>query len=138
MILRDIIKKNLLLEKRIGQISAKAEIIIGFDVVKTKHTTDRMKMTSRDVVSNRTYDISNNEMVEFVKIFTKQIAEAIINDEINHNEPFVIKGKSWGLSMSVVPLHIDGTYWKLIITTVFPESEHSSLRVGRGQLVFEK
>ena len=50
MILRDIIKKNLLLEKRIGQISAKAEIIIGFDVVKTKHTTDRMKMTSRDVV----------------------------------------------------------------------------------------
>ena len=92
MILRDIIKKNLLLEKRIGQISAKAEIVIGFDVVKTKHTTDRMKMTSRDVVSNRTYDISNNEMVEFVKIFTKQIAEAIINDEINHNEPFVIKG----------------------------------------------
>jgi len=135
--IRDIIKKNLLLEKRIGQIAARAEIVFGFDIIKTKHTTERMRMSSRNIEYGRVRDISNNEMVEFVKNFTKEIAESIIEEEINDEEAFIIKSNKWELSMVIVPKHIQGSYWKLIITTVFPESEDKQLRVGSDQLVLE-
>jgi len=70
MILRDIIKKNLLLEKRIAQLTAKVEIVLGLDLIKTNHTLDRMNMSSRgDVIHNRNYNISNREMVEFVTVY---------------------------------------------------------------------
>jgi len=138
MILRDIIKKNLLIEKRIAQLTANVEVILGLDLIKTKHTLDRMNMSSRsDVIHNRNYDISNREMVDFVKNFTKEIAEGIINDEIHNDVPFVLKSRKWGLSMAIAPNHVTGTYWKLVILTVFPESEYNSLRVGEDQLVLE-
>ena len=138
MILRDIIKKNLLLEKRIAQLTANVEIVLGLDLIKTKHTLDQMKMSSReDVIHTRNYDISNREMVEFVNNFTKEIAEGIINDEIHDNVPFVLKSRDWKLAMAIGPHHVEGTYWKLVIITVFPESEYNSFRVGEDQLVLE-
>ena len=36
MILRDIIKKNLLLEKRIAQLTANVEIVLGLDLAITR------------------------------------------------------------------------------------------------------
>ena len=138
MILRDIIKKNLLLEKRIAQLTANVEIVLGLDLIKTKHTLDQMKMRSReDVIHTRNYDISNREMVEFVNNFTKEIAEGIINDEIHDDVPFVLKSRDWKLAMAIAPHHVEGTYWKLVIITVFPESEYNSFRVGEDQLVLE-
>ena len=138
MILRDIIKKNLLLEKRIAQLTANVEIVLGLDLIKTKHTLDQMKMSSReDVIHTRNYDISNREMVEFVNNFTTEIAEGIINDEIHDGVPFVLKSRDWKLAMAIAPHHVAGTYWKLVIITVFPESEYNSFRVGKDQLVLE-
>jgi hypothetical protein len=138
MLLREIIKKNLLLEKRIGQISAKVEVVFGFDVIKTKHTTERMNVSTRDLSDNRDRQISNGEMVEFVRNFNRDIAEGIISDEINDQEPFIIKSRQWGLSMVIIPENVMGSYWKLIIKTVFPESESHQLRVGRDQIIYEK
>ena len=138
MLLREIIKKNLLLEKRIGQISAKVEVVFGFDVIKTKHTTERMNVSTRDLSDNRDRQISNGEMVEFVRNFNRDIAEGIISDEINDQEPFIIKSRQWGLSMVIIPENVMGSYWKLIIKTVLPESESHQLRVGRDQIIYEK
>jgi len=138
MLLREIIKKNLLLEKRIGQISAKVEVVFGFDVIKTEHTTERMNVSTRDLSDNRDRQISNGEMVEFVRNFNRDIAEGIISDEINDQEPFIIKSRQWGLSMVIIPENVMGSYWKLIIKTVFPESESHQLRVGRDQIIYEK
>jgi len=39
--------------------------------------------------------------------------------------------------MAIGPRHVEGTYWKLVIITVFPESEYNSFRVGEDQLVLE-
>ena len=137
MVLKDIIKKNLLLEKRIGQISSQVEVVFGFDVIKTKHTTERMNVASRELGGGRDRPISNGEMLEFVKNFTRDIAEGIVSEEINDQEPFIIKSDKWELSMVIIPNHVQGSYWKLIIKTVFPESEYHKLRVGRDQIIYE-
>jgi hypothetical protein len=137
MLLRNIIKNNLLLEKRIGQISSKVEIVFGFDVIKTNHTTDRMNVSSRELGGGRDRSISNGEMLEFVKNFTRDIAEGIVSEEINDQEPFILKSNKWELSMVIIPDHVEGSYWKLIIKTVFPESVYHQLRVGRDQVIYE-
>lgn len=137
MILRDIIKNNLLLEKRIGQISAEVKIVFGFDVIKTKHSTERMDVASRELGGSRNRPISNGEMLEFVKNFTRDIAEGIVSEDINDQEPFILKSNKWELSMVIIPDHVEGSYWKLIIKTVFPESEYHQLRVGRDQVIYE-
>ena len=137
MLLREIIKKNLLLEKRIGQISAQVEVVFGFDVIKTKHTTERMNVSTRELGDGGERQISNGEMVEFVRNFNKDIAEGIVSDEINDQEPFIIKSRQWGLSMVIIPEHVVGSYWKLIIKTVFPESQFHQLRVGSDQIIYE-
>ena len=66
-----------------------------------------------------------------------EIAEGIINDEIHDGVPFVLKSRDWKLAMAIGPNHVEGTYWKLVIITVFPESEYNSFRVGKEQLVLE-
>ena len=137
MLLKEIIRKNLLLEKRIGQISSKVEIVFGFDVIKTKHTTERMDVASRELNDGRGRPISNGEMLEFVKNFTRDIAEGIVSEDINDQEPFILKSNKWELSMVIIPDHVEGSYWKLIIKTVFPESEYHQLRVGRDQVIYE-
>ena len=137
MLLKEIIKKNLLLEKRIAQISSQVEIVFGFDVIKTKHATDRMNVASRGLDIGRVRPISNGEMVEFVKYFTKDIAEGIVSEEINDEEAFILKSNKWELSMVIIPHHVQGSYWKLIIKTVFPESEYHQLRVGKDQIIYE-
>jgi hypothetical protein len=137
MLLREIIKKNLLLEKRIGQIAAKVEVVFGFDIIKTNHTTERMNVSSRNLNDGGDRQISNGEMVEFVRNFNKDIAEGIVSDEINDQEPFIIKSNKWELSMVIIPHHVQGSYWKLIIKTVFPESEFHQLRVGSDQIIYE-
>ena len=48
-----------------------------------------------------------------------------------------LKSSKWELSMVIIPNHIEGSYWKLIITTVFPESHYHQLRVGRDQVIYE-
>jgi len=65
----------------------------------------------------------------------KVIAEKIVTQEIIPEEEFIIKSLKWELSLVILPKHISGTYWKLLVETVFRESESHSLRVGEDQLV---
>ena len=71
-------------------------------------------------------------------MFRNDIAGAIATGEIDNQEAFVIRSKKWQLSMAVIPEFIKGSYWKLIIKTVFRETDRYQLKVGEGQFVLEK
>ena len=133
MNLRESIKKHLILEKRIGQISTNFEIVFGFDIVTTKHSNYRGG--GRDLEGYNQRPVSNDEIVEFIQIFKKRIAEKIISGEIEDKVPFVLVCERWELSMPIIPEQVQDTYWKLIVKSVFRESETYKLRTGEEQLV---
>ena len=136
MNLRESIKKHLILEKRIGQIATNFEVTFGFDVVTTKHSNYRGG--GRDLEDYNQRPVSNSELVEFIQIFKKDIAEKILTGEIQEREPFVLVSNRWELAMAVSAERESGTYWKLIIITVFRQSELYKFRVGKEQVVIEK
>ena len=37
--------------------------------------------------------------------------------------------------MAIAPVHVEGMFWKLHITTVFRESKYDPFRTGKNQLV---
>lgn len=132
------IQELLLLEKRIAQISTNIEVLFAFEVIKTKHAEDRSDFSKRGLDVETYGHISNKEMSEFVNLFKNDIAEAIATGEIDDQDAFVIRSKDWQLSMAIVPEYVQGSYWKLIIKTVFRETDDYQLKVGSDQVVFEK
>lgn len=136
MNLRESIKKHLILEKRIGQMSTNFEVVFGFDIITTKHSNYRGG--GRDLQDYNQRPVSNAELVEFMQIFKRDIAEKILTGEIQESEPFVLVSNRWELTMAVSPERESGTYWKLVIITVFRQSELYKFRVGENQVVIEK
>lgn len=132
------LQEFLLLEKRIAQISANIEVLFAFDVIKTKHAEDRSDFSKRGLDVETYGKISNKEMSDFVALFKSDISTAIATGEIDDQVPFVIRSKDWQLSMAILPEYVQGSYWKLIIKTVFRETDDYQLKVGRDQVVFEK
>ena len=134
MNLRESIRKNLLLEKKIAMIASEFKTIFNFEVDRTTHALIR---STRPELGSQ-YDqreISNQELKEFVSLAKNDIAEKIVSNEITNNNPFIIKSLKWELAASIVPKHVGGTYWVLKITTVFRESENNPFRVGENQIV---
>ena len=134
MNLRESIRQNLLLEKKIAMIASEFKTIFNFEVDRTTHAFFR---STRPELGSQ-YDqreISNQELKEFVTLGKNEIAEKIVSNEITDNNPFIIKSLKWELAASIVPKHVGGTYWELKITTVFRESEENPFRVGRDQIV---
>jgi hypothetical protein len=130
--------KFLILEKRIDQISTNIDIIFSFDIIKTKHADERRDFKERGLPGDIQDHISNADMSDLINLFKREISRAIIDEEIVDQTEFVIRSLDLNLSMGVVANKITSTYWKLIITTVFRESDENSLRVGKDQLVFEE
>ena len=122
-----------MLEKRISQLSAKIEVVFGFDVDRTQHAY--IRKTRQDIEGYDEREISNAEITYIVELARKQIAEKIITGEIYDEESFVIKSPEKNMAMSVVPIKETNQYWKLLITTVFRETYDNPFRVGKGQLV---
>lgn len=122
---------NLLLEKRIGEILSKIEIIFNFEIIKTKHSDDRKE---RDGYKK----ISNAELKDFVTYFRREIAEHIITGEIVDQVDFVIKSDSRELCCVLIPDQQSMNHWKLILRTVWRESPGNRFRVGKDQLVIIK
>ena len=131
--LRQIIKEELLLEKRIAQVRASIEVVFSFDVKRTTHAFDRK--TRDDIEDYNPRPIVNAEIKEIIRMSKNEIAEKIVNQEIVPEEDFVIKSLKWELAMAITPIHITGTYWELLIKTVFRESNNNPFRVGKDQLV---
>jgi len=131
--LRQIIKEELLVEKRIAQIGASLEVLFSFDVNRTSHAFDRA--VRDDIIGYNTRPIVNAEIKEIISMAKNEIAQKIVSQEIKTEEPFVVKSLKWELAMAITPVHISGTYWELIIKTVFRESKYDPFRVGKDQLV---
>ena len=130
-------KNEFILEKRISQISSNIEVSFGFDLIKTIHSEERSDTSKRNY-DDSYKNISNLEMSQFVEYFKKEIAEGIINGDIIDQTQFVIRSLDLGLSMALIANEQSLTYWKLIIKTVFPESEEHKLKIGFNQLVYDK
>ena len=130
--------EEFLLEKRIGQISANVEVRIGFDIIKTSHADDRSDFSKRGLSGENQNYISNLEIKEFVPYFIKDIATAIANGEIEDQDNFVIRSIDRELSIPIIAEEVSKTYWKLIVKTVFRESNFNQLTIAKGQLVFDK
>lgn len=131
--LRKIIKENLLLEKRISQISANIEITFGFDVDRRQHAYDRK--TRSDIEGYDEREISNREITYIIELARYQIAEKIVSCEIVDGEDFVIKSPEKSMAMAIAPSKVYNTYWKLYVKTVFRESYSNPFRVGEDQVV---
>ena len=136
MNLRESIKKHLILEKRIGQIATNFEVTFGFDVITTKHSNYRSG--GRDLDDYNQRPVSNTEIVEFIQNFKRDIAEKILTGEIQESEPFVLVSNRWELAMAVSAERDSGTYWKLVVITVFRQSDLYKFKVGEDQVVIEK
>ncbi len=132
------ISELLILEKRIAQISNSIEVTFSFDVIKTQHAEKRKDFDSRGLDVETYGYISNREMSEFVSRFKNDIAENIALGNIEDETNFVIRSEDWQLAMAIVAKHIQGSYWQLIIKTVFRETDDFRLKVSKDQLVFEK
>lgn len=131
--LRQIIKENLLVEKRITQVNSSLEVDFVFDVNRTTHAFDRE--TRDDIKGYSPRPIANEEIKQIISKVRNEISEKIVKREIVPEEDFVVKSLKWELAMAITPVHIEGTHWKLIIKTVFRESRFNPFRVGDNQLV---
>lgn len=127
---------KLLLEKRIGQILSNIEVVLGFDIVSTKHSVDRS--TRSGLLNYNQTPISNSEIVELVTFFRREIAEKIVNGEIQNDVPFAIKSIDRNLAAVISPNMESNLYWKLVVITVFREDEDNRLKTFRGQIVIRK
>lgn len=130
--------EDFLLEKRIGQIAANVEIRFGFDIIKTSHANDQSDFSKRGLTGDNQNHISNLEIKEFILYFIKDIASAIATGEIVDQDNFVIRSVDRELSIPIVAEEVSKTYWKLIVKTVFRESDFNQLKIGQDQLVFDK
>ncbi len=131
--LRQLIKEHLLLEKRIAQLMSSFKIQYAFEVDRTTHAYHRKTRQGIDDYNEK--EISNSELKYVIELSLKEIAEKIAQHNIVDDEPFVIKSAEKEIAMSIVPKHVEDSFWKLIITTVFRESYHNPFRVGEDQLV---
>jgi hypothetical protein len=130
-------QKILILEKRIDQISSTIEVTFGFDVIKTTHADNRSDFSKRGLDGNQN-PISNAEMSEFVSYFKRDISGGIATGDIVDQTEFVIRSLDRELSMAIIAEEVTQNYWKLVIKTVFRESNEHRLKTGINQLIYEK
>lgn len=130
-------QKILILEKRIDQISSTIEVTFGFDVIKTTHADNRSDFSKRGLDGNQNH-ISNAEMSEFVSYFKRDISGGITTGDIVDQTEFVIRSLDRELSMAIIAEEVTQNYWKLVIKTVFRESNEHRLKTGVDQLIYEK
>jgi hypothetical protein len=131
--LRSLIKEHLLLEKKIGNILSKLDVVFRFEINRTSHAYERRNRTDISDYNNK--EISNAELKYIIDICKREIAESIINGKIESEVPFIIKSKEKEIAMVINPIHEVNTFWRLLIVTVFRESYDNPFRVGEDQFV---
>jgi hypothetical protein len=134
----NLLQDFLILEKRISQIASTIEVTFGFDVIKTIHADGRAEFSKRGLSGDNQNHISNAEMAEFVSYFKRDISSGIATGDIVDQTEFVIRSLDRELSMAIIAEEVSKTYWKLVIKTVFRESDENRLKTGKDQLVYDK
>lgn len=131
--LRELIRKNLLVEKKIAQLIDNITVTFSYDVDRSKHA--QMRSSRPELEDYNQKEITNGEIVYIIDLVKRQISEKILQGQIVNQEPFVIKSPEKEIAIVVDPVNEYGQYWKLFIRTVFRESKFNPFRVGKNQLV---
>ena len=139
-LLRESIRKVLILEKKIAQIVSTIEVTFNLEVDRIPHAYDRStrpeyKDKKFNGVEYNQRPIESREIREIIMMAKTEIAEKIINREIKEGERFVVKSEKWELAIPLEPIHVSGTNWILQVFTVFRESRENPFRVGKDQIV---
>ena len=144
-LLRESIRKHLLLEKIIGQVSSQIEVSFNLEIDrgfhsfmrKTRHDLEGKgyELTRKHSYEYNQREITNAEIKDLINSAKRQIAEKIVTKEIDTNKSFVVKSLNWELAVAIIPLFQGGTHWILKVTTVFRESLDNPFRTGKDQLV---
>jgi len=144
-LLRESIKKQLLIEKTIAQIVSNIEVSFNLEVDRGLHAFNRknrkelegqgFKLTGKHSYEYNQREISNSEIKEVLNLAKKEIAEKIVEREINDGTEFVVKSLNWELALAIGAEFQGGTYWILKVYTVFRESLDNPFKVGKDQLV---
>ena len=144
-LLRESIRKHLLVEKTIAQIISNIEVSFNLEIDRSFHAFDRKKRSDLEgkgfeLSGKHSYEynqreISNPEIKEVINLSKKEIAEKIVSREINDEVPFIIKSLKWEVAITIIPMFQGGTYWILKVKTVFRESLDNPFRFGKEQLV---
>lgn len=134
-LLKESIRKILLQEKTIAQISTSIEVTFNLEIDRKKHSYDRKTRPELNDVGYNQRPIESREIREVVMLAKTEIAEKIVYGEIVDGEPFVVKSEKWELAIPLNPVHISGTNWVLEVFTVFRESKNNPFRTGRNQLI---
>jgi hypothetical protein len=132
----NLLNEALLLEKRIAQIKSNITIEFNFDIVKTNHIDGRR--TRDNIEGYNNIPITNDEIIYFIELFKNDIARAIVSEDIRDEDLFVIKSVSKELSCVIEAQLQTGTFWRLIVVTVFRESSINKLNTWEGQFIIEK
>jgi hypothetical protein len=134
-LIRESIKKHLLLEKKIGQIATNIKITFNFEINRKSHAFDRATRPELEDDGYNQQPIMNNEIRELISKVKREIGEKIIGREIFNKKPFIVKSHNMELAIVVVPVHGGGFSWRLEVVTVFRESKTNPFRVGPDQVV---
>lgn len=144
-LLRESIRKHLLVEKTIAQIISTIEVSFNLEIDRGVHAFNRkqrkdlegkgFELTGKHSYEYNQREISNPEIKEVINLAKKEIAEKIVSREINNDIPFIIKSLKWEMALTIYPMFQGGTYWILNVGTVFRESLVNPFRVGEDQLV---
>ncbi len=108
-------------------------ITYAFDIDRKKHAEDRS--TRNDIEDYNEKEISNAEILYAIDLTKRKIAEKINSGEIQDGVSFVIKSAEKELAVAMIPHMVDDKYWKLLIKTVFRESESNPFYTGKNQVV---
>lgn len=144
-LLRESIRKHLLVEKTIAQIVTNLDVTFNLEVDRGSHAFMRKKreelrgkgfeLSGKHSYEYNQREVSNSEIKEVLNLAKREIAENIVSREINNGTEFVIKSLKWELAMALIAEFQGGTYWVLRVKTVFRESVDNPFRTGRNQLV---
>ena len=74
--LRELIRKNLLVEKKIAQLTDNITITFSYDVDRSKHA--QMRSSRPELEDYNQKEISNGEIVYIIDLVKRQISEKIL------------------------------------------------------------
>lgn len=134
-LLRESIRRVLILEKKIAQIVTTIEVTFNLEVDRIPHAYVRSTRPELENIGYNQRPIENREIREIIMMAKTEIAEKIINREIKEGDRFVVKSEKWELAIPLNPIHVSGTNWILEVFTVFRESRENPFRVGKDQIV---
>ena len=137
--LREIIKETLLLEiaEVIGKIRYKYDGEPYVLNIKTTYHSNLRGKGRDDIEFYAEREITIEELLEFLKLHIKDILISIQKDEIISNIPFVMRSKTWSLSLAIGPNNQRRHIWDFVINTVFREGYNQKFKTGKYQFILD-